>query len=116
MRTAILCVFILASACSARPASMVPTPPWLSEARILVQGEGVNNTDCRGGVCQHNENTDLTAWGGAIYLVHRTAESQVLGPNSSLRIYRSDDQGQSFRLVTVLPALAGRDLRDPHFF
>ena len=53
------------------------------------------NQNCRTGVCQHNENTDLTSWHGAIYLVHRTANSQILGPNSSLRVYRSRDEGYS---------------------
>ena len=116
MRTTTLWGLLCLAACSSRPESIVPTPPWLSEARILVQGDGATNADCRFGVCQHNENTDLVNYGGAIYLVHRTAQSQVLGPNSSLRIYRSDDQGATFSLVTILPAPMDRDLRDPHFY
>src|SRR5579872_439530 len=60
--------------------------PWLSGARVLVQGVGVTNQDCRNGVCQHNENTDLIRYQGDLLLVHRTARSQVLGPDSSLRI------------------------------
>jgi len=99
---------------------------WQSGARILVQGDGVANTDCRGGICQHNENTDLTSWRGALWLVHRTARSQVLGPDSALHVYRSTDGGASFAdLATVEAPLdpilqsdppGGRDLRDPHFF
>src|SRR5262245_38224830 len=71
-----------------------PTPPWLSDAKIFVSGtDNANNDDCRAGICRHNENTDLTVYNGAIYLVHRTAQSQVLGPNSSLHVYRSTDGG-----------------------
>src|SRR4051794_1611065 len=69
-------------------------PPWLSDSRILVPGVGVTNTECRAGICQHNENTDLVRYKGAIYFVHRTAQSQVLGPNSALHVYRSDDDGK----------------------
>src|SRR5437868_7092865 len=47
--------------CSPDPGSPTPaTQPWLSDARVLVQGVGSDNQDCRTGVCQHNENTDLT--------------------------------------------------------
>ncbi len=84
-------------------------------ARILVAAN-LANTNCRTGVCKHNENTDLTWWHGAIYLVHRTANAQILGPNSSLRIYRSIDRGRSFQLQALIPAPAGRDIRDPCFF
>lgn len=90
--------------------------PWLTDAKILVAGEGVTNTDCRSGICRHNEDTDLTVWKGDIYFVHRTAASQVLGPNSSLHVYRSKDQGKTFEHLAVLPAVMDRDLRDPHFF
>lgn len=90
--------------------------PWLTGAKILVSGQDATTTDCRTGICRHNENTDLTVWNGAIYLVHRTAMSQVLGPNSSLRISRSTDGGETFTLLAVLPAVMDRDLRDPHFF
>jgi hypothetical protein len=72
--------------------------------------------DCRSEICQHNENTDLTVFDGATYLVHRTAISQVLGPNSSLRVSRSDDRGKTWKLLAVIPALDGRDLRDPCFY
>jgi hypothetical protein len=89
---------------------------WLSDAHVIVDGFDATNTDCRAGICQHNENTDLTVFGGATYLVHRTAKSQVLGPNSSLRISRSDDHGRTWNLLVVLPAIDGRDLRDPCFY
>ena len=94
------------------------TPPgtFLVESHVLVPGVGVTNTDCRGGLCQHNENTDLINFQGSIFLVHRTAESQVLGPNSSLRISRSDDAGATWTLQTTFPAIDQRDIRDPHFY
>jgi hypothetical protein len=84
--------------------------------------------DCRdGGICQHNENVDAIAWKGALWIVHRTAMSQVLGPNSALHIYKSTDGGQTFVDVATIPAptaplgpddkaTAGRDLRDPCFY
>src|SRR5581483_2105987 len=62
-----------------------------------------------------NENCDMTRFDGAIWLVHRTALSQVLGPNSSLRVYRSED-GRSFELQSIIPAVNGRDIRDPSFY
>src|SRR5580700_4070025 len=68
-----------------------PGPAWLEGASVLVSGHNVENADCRTGICRHNENTDMTLFQGAMYLVHRTAMSQVLGPNSSLNIYRSTD-------------------------
>jgi hypothetical protein len=76
---------------------------WLPQSRILVPGDLVN-TDCRTGVCKHNENTDMTRWRGAVWLVHRTADSQILGPNSSLRVYRSKDAGRTFTLQAIIPA------------
>jgi hypothetical protein len=91
-------------------------PAWMPDARVLVSGETTNNDDCRTDVCRHSENTDLINWQGAIFLVHRTAESQVLGPNSSLRVSRSDDGGKTFALQAVLPAPTNRDIRDPHFY
>jgi hypothetical protein len=95
-------------------------PDWLSDTSILVPGVGVLQDDCRANVCPHNENVDMITFQGAIYLVHRTAESQVLGPNSSLRVYRSTDGGASFDLLAIIPApmggaLGDRDLRDPSF-
>jgi hypothetical protein len=97
------------------PASAAAAPAWLRNARILVPGDPANQ-DCRTGVCVHNENTDLIRWRGAIWFVHRTASSQLLGPNSSLRVSRSTDGGRSFRLQAVIPAPADRDIRDPHFY
>src|SRR5262252_5467719 len=89
-------------------------PTWLQNARILVSSTATN--DCRTMICRHNENTDLIVWNGALWLVHRTAQSQVLGPNSSLHVYQSTDGGQHFVDVATIPAPADRDLRDPHFF
>jgi hypothetical protein len=86
---------------------------WLTDAHIIVAGV---DTDCRARICVHNENTDLAVFGGATYLVHRTAASQVLGPNSSLRVSRSDDHGKTWTLLAVIPAIGGRDLRDPGFY
>ncbi len=94
----------------------VPKPAWLSDARILVSGETTNNDDCRTDVCRHSENTDLITWQGATWLVHRTANSQILGPNSSLRVLKSTDGGKTFELQAVLPAVLDRDIRDPHFY
>jgi hypothetical protein len=105
---AIVSLLVLPNAAAARP-------PWLRSASILVPGNP-DNQHCRTGVCRHNENTDLTRWRGDIYLVHRTAGSQVLGPNSSLRVYRSRDEGKSFHLLAIIPAPSDRDIRDPSFF
>lgn len=105
-------------------AAATPLPRFLSDARIVVSGEA---EDCRTGVCRHNENTDLLVWNGATYFVHRTAFSQVLGPNSSLRISRTRDAGKTWEpLATIAAPLeklgpddvatAGRDLRDPTLY
>lgn len=95
------------------PASAVGARPrWLLGARIIVPAN-LANRNCRTGICKHNENTDLKWWHGAIYFVHRTANAQILGPNSSLRVYRSLDRGRSFQLRAVIPAPSGRDIRDP---
>src|SRR5262245_31479758 len=91
------------------------SPEWLRDARIVVPGDLVN-TDCRTGVCQHNENTDLTLWKGDVWFVHRTADSQILGPNSSLRVYRSKNEGKTFKLQAIIPAVFNRDIRDPSFY
>jgi hypothetical protein len=89
---------------------------WLTASHLLVDGFDETNQDCRTGLCDHDENTDLASFGSAIYLVHRTAESQVLGPNSSLHVYRSTDEGSTFDLLAVIPAPSDRDLRDPCFY
>src|SRR5262245_66255340 len=96
-------------------ATSAAAQPWLSSAEIVVPSN-LENQDCRTGVCKHNENTDLTRWRGAIYFVHRTAGSQVLGPDSSLRVYRSWDQGATFQLRAIIPAPLDRDVRDPSFY
>jgi hypothetical protein len=93
------------------------TPPWLSNAHVFVNGHGLEDQrDCRANICRHNENVDMIAWNGATYMVHRTARSQILGDNSALHIYRSTDSGVTFTDVATLPAITGRDLRDPAFF
>jgi hypothetical protein len=89
---------------------------WLTESHILVDGFDETNQDCRTGLCDHDENTDLTIFNGAIYLVHRTAISQMLGPNSALHVYRSTDEGATFALLAIIPAPTDRDLRDPCFY
>jgi len=66
------------------------------ESHLLFDGFDETNLDCRTGPCVHDENTDLTIYDGLTYLVHRTAESQVLGPNSSLRVYSSSDHGATW--------------------
>ncbi|MBK8936766.1 MAG: hypothetical protein IPM79_03715 [Polyangiaceae bacterium] len=92
-------------------------PRYVGEPRVLAAGVGVENEDCRSGaLCRHNENTDLFRFKGALYLVHRTAESQILGPNSALIVYRSSDEGASFQPVATLPAVDDRDIRDPIFY
>ena len=97
------------------PTTVTADPGWLGNAEIVVPSD-LENQDCRTGVCKHNENTDLTRWRGAIWFVHRTAGSQVLGPNSSLRVYRSKDQGETFQLEAIIPAPLDRDIRDPAFY
>jgi hypothetical protein len=94
----------------------IVVPSWMSDTRIFLQGYGRTNMDCRSDYCQHNENTDLIAWHGDTWLIHRTAKSQVLGDDSALHIYRSTDHGKHFTQTAVILALTGRDLRDPHFF
>jgi hypothetical protein len=94
----------------------VVLPSFLARAQIFVSGETTNNDDCRTGICRHSENTDLVNWQNAIWLVHRTAESQVLGPNSSLRVSKSVDGGKTFALQAVIQAPTDRDIRDPHFY
>jgi hypothetical protein len=89
---------------------------WVDNAHILVDGYDETNMECRTGLCPHDENTDLIVFGDATYLVHRTAVSQVLGPNSSLRVSRSDDHGAHWQLLAIIPAPSDRDLRDPSFF
>src|SRR5262245_45590789 len=112
MKPAILALLLLALVPATADAAR---PKWLKSPEIEVPGNP-DNTDCRTGVCVHNENTDLTRWKGDVWLVHRTAQSQILGPNSSLRVYRSKDEGKTFKLQAILPAPDDRDVRDPHFY
>jgi hypothetical protein len=114
-RGALCAALALASVVASTPADATAKPRWLRSAAVLVRAD-LENQDCRTGVCRHNENTDLKRWRGAIWFVHRTAGSQILGPNSSLRVYRSPDSGRTFRLRAIIPAPAGRDIRDPSFY
>lgn len=94
----------------------IATPRWLSNAKVLVHGPDDSSLDCRKVICRHNENTDLTTFNGAIYLVHRTAVSQILGPNSSLHVYRTTNGGKTFTETALIDAPVDRDIRDPHFY
>jgi hypothetical protein len=91
-------------------------PAWLSGAKVVVSGPDDTSLDCRAVICRHNENTDLVAWNGAIWFIHRTAVSQVLGPNSALHVYKSIDDGATFSETARIDAPADRDIRDPHFY
>ncbi len=103
--------FILLLACGK------PAVPTLSSAAVFVTGQNLDDqTDCRANICRHNENTDMIVFKGATYLVHRTAESQILGPNSALHVYRSLDHGATFTDIATIPAINDRDLRDPSFY
>ena len=97
------------------PSSAAADDGFVRNPHVIVPGDP-SNQDCRTGVCQHNENTDLIRWRGDIYLAHRTAGSQVLGPNSSLRVYRSRDGGKTFKLRAIIPAPEDRDIRDPSLY
>ncbi|HEY1955547.1 MAG TPA: hypothetical protein VGH28_08040 [Polyangiaceae bacterium] len=91
-------------------------PAWMDDAHVLVSGHDLEDQyDCRDVICRHNENVDMIQWNGAFWLVHRTARSQILGPNSALHVYRSAD-GKSFAQVALIQAPSDRDLRDPHFY
>jgi hypothetical protein len=105
----VLCLTVLACD-DGTPADYVIHNP-----HVFVSGHDVSNMDCRSAICPHNENTDLIQWNGAFWLVHRSAVSQILGPNSSLWIYRSPD-GNDFTRVAQVLAPVDRDIRDPHFF
>ena len=95
-----------------------PLPFFMPSASVFVDGHDYDDLtrDCRTEMCRHNENTDMIAWNGSLWLVHRTAISQSLGPNSALHVYRSTDRGVSFRQTALLPAPIDRDIRDPCFF
>jgi hypothetical protein len=91
-------------------------PAWLTSARVVVAGADDAFADCRTVICRHNENTDLVSYNGAIWFVHRTAISQILGPNSALHVYKSTDDGVTFTEVARIPAPTDRDIRDPCFY
>jgi len=109
-----LVVAVLLAGCGSDGGSSGPA--FIEESAILVPGVGVTNKLCRDAICPHNENTDLIVWKDAIWLVHRSAVSQVLGPNSSLHVYRSGDAGKSFEHKATIAAPSDRDIRDPHFY
>jgi hypothetical protein len=90
----------------------------MPSADIFVDGLQYNDVylDCRTGYCRHNENTDMIVWNGATWLVHRSAVSQQLWPNSALHVYRSTDHGQTFAQTAFIDAPTTRDIRDPAFF
>jgi hypothetical protein len=91
-------------------------PAWLSNVNRLVAGPDDTFADCRTVICRHNENTDLVVWNGAIWLIHRTAISQILGPNSALHVYKSTDDGKTFTETARIDAPPDRDVRDPCFY
>jgi hypothetical protein len=99
-------------------AGPVPLSFFEPSATVLVDGHDYDDytRDCRVEYCRHNENTDMIAWNGALWLVHRSAISQTLGPNSALHVYRSTDGGASFQQTALLPAPSDRDIRDPCFY
>jgi hypothetical protein len=96
----------------------VPLSFFEPSATVFVDGHTYDDytRNCRVEMCRHNENTDMIAWNGALWLVHRTAISQTLGPNSALHVYRSTDNGGSFHETALLPAPSDRDIRDPCFY
>ncbi len=113
----LLAALLLLPACSSsdQPATS-GSSSWLSGAKVLVHGPDNAYADCRTVICRHNENTDLVTWNGGIYLVHRTAISQTLGPNSALHVYRTDDGGKTFKETALIDAPSDRDIRDPSFY
>ena len=96
----------------------VPIPFFMPDPTVFVDGHLYDDytRDCRVEYCRHNENTDMIAWNGALWLVHRSAMSQTLGPNSALHVYRSLDDGASFQQTALFPAPTDRDIRDPCFY
>jgi hypothetical protein len=89
----------------------------MPSASVLVDGHTYDDytRNCRDVMCRHNENTDMIAWNGALWLVHRSAMSQSLGPNSALHVYQSTDDGASFHPTASIDAPVDRDIRDPCF-
>ncbi len=96
-----------------------PLPSFMPAAEIFVDGLAHDDVyaNCRQpGYCRHNENTDMINWNGATWMVHRSAISQQLGPNSALHIYKSTDHGKTFAQQVQIDAQNDRDIRDPAFF
>jgi hypothetical protein len=95
-----------------------PLPFFMPTASVFVDGHTFDDfaRDCRTVMCRHNENTDMIAWHGALWLVHRTALSQTLGPDSALHVYQSTDDGASFQETARIEAPSDRDIRDPCFY
>jgi hypothetical protein len=106
------------AAIDAEAAAPVPLPAFMPTASVFVNGHLYDDPygNCRTGYCRHNENTDMIVWNGAIWLVHRSAISQDLGPNSALHVYKSIDHGKSFVQTAFIDAPTDRDIRDPSFF
>jgi hypothetical protein len=78
-----------------------PTTGFVSNQRI-VYSDGL-----------HNENTDLIAWNGAIWLVFRGGETAQTGsPAARLKVFRSDDLGDTFAMTAEI-FMPDRDIRDP---
>jgi hypothetical protein len=100
-------------------------PNWLGVPKILVKGVGIVESNCRDNLCPHNENVDSINFNGAIYMMHRTAESQVLNHNCALHVFKTTDGGATWDQLATLrgpstdatpPSPFGnRDLRDPSF-
>ena len=99
-------------------AAPVPIPFFMPDPTVFVDGHLYDDytRDCRTEMCRHNENTDMIAWNGSLWLVHRTAISQTLGPNSALHVYQSTDDGVSFHETALIDAPVDRDIRDPCFY
>jgi hypothetical protein len=93
---------------------------WLLDSGIAIAfSAGDASANCRVEVCAHNSDTDLLAFGGATFLAHRTAASDVPNVDSSLQIYRRAAPaggGTEFARTTSLAPPSGRDIRAPHFF
>ena len=99
-------IVLLSAACGSSSYDPHPAlPAWMDDAHVFVSGHDLEEVqDCRNLICRHNENVDMIKWNGAYWLVHRTARSQVLGPNSALHVYRSDD-GKSYSPYAIMPAI-----------
>ena len=99
-------------------AAPVPIPFFMPDPTVFVDGHLYDDytRDCRVEYCRHNENTDMIAWNGSLWLVHRSAISQTLGPNSALHVYQSTDNGLTFQQTALLDAPVDRDIRDPCFY